>query len=120
MSTSLERNLTLSLDLDPALLSQVVDPEIVKLLRIVILATKDVHVAIVDGGRVTAAGARYRLSWRNLNVLPLICCEVVDRGLICTVALLEASEDDHLRSLLINNTCVLVPQHDLVTTRSYH
>ena len=48
VTASLERNLTLRLDFDPLLVSDVVDPKITELLRAIILAAEDIHVAIED------------------------------------------------------------------------
>ena len=50
VTASLERNLTLRLDFDPLLVSDVVDPKITELLRAIILTAKDIHVAIEDRG----------------------------------------------------------------------
>ena len=53
----------------------------------------------------------------NLNVLPLVRREVVDRGLVGSTALLEPSKDDHLCRLKINYTSVLISEHHLITSR---
>ena len=66
---------------------------------------------------MSAAGARHRLARCHLDVLPLISREVIDRCLICSIALLEPSENDHLSRLKVDNTCMLIPCHDLVSPR---
>ena len=65
---------------------------------------------------MTTAGARYWLSRYDLNVLPLIGREIVDRGLVGPTALLESSKDYHLCGFYIDHSCVLVSKHDLVTS----
>ena len=65
---------------------------------------------------MAASWARDGLTGGYLDVLPLICSKVVDRCLIGSIALLESTEDDHLGSLEIDDSRVLVPEHDLVAT----
>lgn len=64
---------------------------------------------------MAASRTRDGLTGGYLNVLPLICSKVVDRCLIGSIALLEPSEDDHLCSLEIDDSRVLVSEQDLVT-----
>ena len=120
MAASLEWCFTFGLDLNPLLLSNVVDPEIVKLLRAVIFASKHVHIAIVNAGCVAATGAWNRVTGRDLHVLPLVRGEVVSRSLVSPVALLETSEDDHLGGVLVDNCSVLVTEKHLVATGADH
>lgn len=54
----------------------------------------------------------------DLNVLPRVCREVVDSYFIRAVSLLEATEDNHLGSVDIKGTGVLVSQENLVASGS--
>ena len=77
VTTSFNWRLTIRCHLNPALVCDVVNPEVIKLLRAVILSSKHVHVSIVDGGRMTTARARDGLTMRDFDVLPSIGSEIV-------------------------------------------
>ena len=120
VAASLKGDLTLGLNLDPLLVSDVEQPEVVELLRAVVLASKHVHVAIKDACRMTASRARCRCTKRNLDILPLIVLKTVHGYLIGTATLLEPTENDHLATLRVDYASVLVAEQDWVTTRVDH
>ena len=67
---------------------------------------------------MTAARARSRLARWDFDVLPRVRGEIVHCSLVCSAALLESSEDDHVRRFVVNNAGVLVTKQNLVTTSS--
>ena len=120
VTTSLEGDLTLGLNLNPLLVCDVEQPEVVELFRAVILATKHVHVTIKDACRMAASRARFLCTRRDLHILPLVVLKTVHGHQVGTVTLLESSKDDHLAALVVNYTSVLVAKKDCVSTSIDH
>jgi len=96
VTTALIGSFTVSYYLDPAFVTNVINPKVVQLFRAIVFATENVHIAIVDRRRVAAARARQGLSLGDLDVLPSVRREVVDSGLAGSTALLETAKDDHV------------------------
>ena len=65
---------------------------------------------------MAASWARHGLAWGDFDVLPLICGKIVDRGLIGSIALLEATKDYHLRRFLIDHCRMLIPEEHLLAS----
>ena len=116
--TALKWKIARCLNFYPSFFSEIVDPKIVQLLRIVILSTKYIHVAIMNRCRMTASGAWYGLTRGDFDVFPLVCSEVVNRGLVSPIALLEATKNYHLRRLNVDNTWMFVSKQHLLASRS--
>lgn len=64
---------------------------------------------------MTATAARDRLTVWDIDVLPRVSREVVNRCLISAVSLLEATKDDHVGRFWIHRTSVLIAQENLIT-----
>ena len=69
---------------------------------------------------MAASRAWDRVTGWDFNVLPLVRGEVVHCSLIGPIALLEASENDHLGRVVVNDSRVLVAEKHLGTAGAEH
>ena len=99
MATSFKWDIALCLDFHPSLFRNIEDPKVIELFRVVILPSKHIQVTIVHRSGMTTSWAWSGLARGNFDILPLISSKVVERNLVSSVTLLEASEYDHLGSI---------------------
>ena len=65
---------------------------------------------------MAATGTRLFSSWWNCYICPLTCCEIIDGHFIGPCSLLEPSKNDHLLRVWIKDSCMLIPQPDIIAS----
>ena len=118
MTASFKWDFSISMDFCPSLFGNIENPEIIKLLRSLILASKYIHETLIERCRVSASGTRNRLTGLNLYILPHICWEIIDGSLISLFAVLKPSKNDHQSTFCINDSCMLISCTNLVSSSS--
>lgn len=116
MTTSRIRNTLLVFrnDLFPCLISYVEAPEVIKFFRILIFASKNIHLSVINCCRVPTSWTRKSVTAAHSNIYPVVSLYVKNCNFISSCTLTKPPKHHHLSMIFVDNCCVLVTLGHLV------
>jgi len=97
-----------SLDFLPGTCQEVKLPEIVELLRIIVLASEHIHAVVIENCRVAWTWAWCLADWVKLYYLPSVSIETEFVDVVHAASVLVTTEYVHQTSLMVYNWCMFI------------